>query len=132
MRLFGVEEARKFVPFLMETFGRVRGYIDEARTRTALLDAGVPNAKDGARLREEIEAYAVKIREALAGLEDSGIEIKSVEGLVDFRATHEGRIVYLCWKYPEPTVEHWHELDAGFAGRRTIEDPSEFTPSFLS
>ena len=132
MRLFGVEEARKFVPFLMETFGRVRGYIDEARTRTALLDAGVPNAKDGARLREEIEAYAVKIREALAGLEDSGIEIKSVEGLVDFRATHEGRIVYLCWKYPEPTVEHWHELAAGFAGRRTIEDPSEFTPSFLS
>ncbi len=132
MRLFGVDEARKFVPFLMETFGRVRGYLDEARTRMALLDAGVPNAKDGVRLREEIEAYAGKIRDELAGLEESGIEIKSVEGLVDFRATHEGRPVYLCWKYPEPTVEHWHELDGGFEGRRTIEDPAQFTPSFLS
>jgi hypothetical protein len=37
---------------------------------------------------------------------------------------HEGRRVVLCWKLGEPAVAHWHELNAGFGGRRTI------TPDF--
>jgi hypothetical protein len=132
MRLFGVEEARKFVPFLLEAFGRVRGWLDEARSRAALLEAGLPNAKEGALLKAEIDTYAARIRDELARLEQAGIEIKSVDGLVDFRATFQGRVVYLCWKYPEPTVEHWHELETGFEGRRMITDPEDFNPSFLS
>ncbi len=132
MRLFGVEEARKFVPFLLEAFGRVRGWLDEARTRAAMLDAGLADAKEAARMRAEIDTFATHIKGELARIEEAGIEIKAVDGLVDFRALHEGRQVFLCWKYPEPTVEHWHELDTGFDGRRTIEDPAAFTPSFVS
>jgi hypothetical protein len=29
-------------------------------------------------------------------------------------------VVFLCWKHGEPAVTHWHELDAGFAGRRPL------------
>jgi hypothetical protein len=32
----------------------------------------------------------------------------------------DGRLVYLCWKYDEPEVLYWHELDAGFAGRQPL------------
>ncbi|MBM4427445.1 MAG: DUF2203 family protein, partial [Chloroflexi bacterium] len=33
-------------------------------------------------------------------LDDLGVEVKDVTiGLIDFRALHEGREVYLCWKY---------------------------------
>jgi hypothetical protein len=32
----------------------------------------------------------------------------------------DGRIVFLCWKLGEPEVTHWHELDAGFAGRQSL------------
>jgi hypothetical protein len=41
-------------------------------------------------------------------------------GLVDFPAVREGREVYLCWMAGEPEVAHWHELDAGAAGRRPL------------
>jgi hypothetical protein len=40
--------------------------------------------------------------------------------LVDFRALMEGREVYLCWLLGEEEVTHWHELDAGFAGRQSL------------
>ena len=49
-------------------------------------------------------------------------ELKDIEqGLIDFRTEREGREVYLCWKLGEPDIRWWHELDAGFAGRRPLE-----------
>jgi hypothetical protein len=32
----------------------------------------------------------------------------------------DNREVYLCWRLGEPAVEHWHELNAGFAGRQRL------------
>ncbi len=56
-------------------------------------------------------------------LTDVGCELKDWSaGLIDFPAMHEGREVLLCWKLGEPTVAHWHEVDAGFAGRAPIHD----------
>jgi hypothetical protein len=50
------------------------------------------------------------------------IELKDVNtGLVDFLAEREGRDVYLCWRYDEPKVAFWHDLEAGFAGRQPLE-----------
>jgi hypothetical protein len=40
--------------------------------------------------------------------------------LIDFPAWMNGREVYLCWRLGEPDVGHWHELDAGFAGRKKL------------
>jgi hypothetical protein len=41
-------------------------------------------------------------------------------GLVDFPALIAGREVYLCWVDDEPAVAHWHEIEAGFRGRRPL------------
>jgi hypothetical protein len=41
------------------------------------------------------------------------------EGLVDFLALREGREVYLCWRYDEPRVAFWHEIEGGFASRQS-------------
>ena len=43
-------------------------------------------------------------------------------GLVDFPARRAGRPVYLCWKVGETSLEHWHEIDGGFAGRRPVDE----------
>ena len=131
MRLFGVDEAQKFVPHLLETFGRVRGWLDEARIFSMQLEKG-PSKPERARLEAEISARATLIRDDLARLEEAGIELKAVDGLVDFRSMYQGRPVLLCWKYPEPQIAFWHELDTGFAGRQPIEDPQAFSPSFVS
>ena len=41
-------------------------------------------------------------------------------GLIDFPALVSGRQVCLCWRLGEDSVEWWHELSSGFAGRRRI------------
>jgi len=98
-------------------------------------DAGRP-AGDAFRrdetLRAERDQLIVKIQEEVGKLEEFGIEVKSLEGLVDFRAMRGGRQVYLCWQFGELTVSYWHELDRGFAGRRPIDDASAFETIYPS
>ena len=58
----------------------------------------------------------------LHGIQDMGIEVKDLSiGLIDFVAFHDGREVYLCWKYGEESVQFWHEIEAGFSGRQLID-----------
>lgn len=47
--------------------------------------------------------------------------IKEIErGLLDFPALIGGREVFLCWEADEERVEHWHDLDSGYAGRELL------------
>lgn len=41
-------------------------------------------------------------------------------GLVDFPAILGGKEVLLCWEKDETTIEFWHDLDAGYAGRERL------------
>ena len=73
-------------------------------------------------LRDRIERKAERLKALRQELVDVGCEPKDlIGGLVDFPALFEGRRVWLCWKLGEPEVAWWHELNAGFAGRRPIE-----------
>jgi hypothetical protein len=52
-----------------------------------------------------------------------GVLVKDVDsGLVDFLARRQGREVYICWRYGEDGLVYWHDIEAGFAGRRLISD----------
>lgn len=54
---------------------------------------------------------------------DTGAEVKDINtGLLDFPAWRQDHEVYLCWKYGEEQIGFWHEVDAGFSGRRPIEE----------
>lgn len=60
-------------------------------------------------------------REVFREFQRREIQIKDLDrGLVDFPAIVDGREVFLCWEESEPTVEYWHDLDAGYAGRSPI------------
>ena len=55
-------------------------------------------------------------------IQDMGIEVKDLTtGLIDFVGLRDGREVYLCWKYGEESIQFWHEIEAGFSGRRLID-----------
>ncbi len=58
--------------------------------------------------------------DTLAGL---GVQVKDLkQGLIDFPAQRDGRAVLLCWKVDESSLEWWHELEDGLAGRRPVDD----------
>jgi hypothetical protein len=135
MRYFGVEEANRLVPLLNQLFERVRPWAAKAQKLASELEPlqaqGTRDAHTE-RIREEYQTLLGQIRAELLQLQEMGIEVKAADGLVDFHAQLGGRTVYLCWRYGEPSVSHWHELEAGFAGRQPIHDPGEFTPTYLS
>lgn len=55
-------------------------------------------------------------------IQDTGAQIKDINtGLLDFSAQKNGREVYLCWQHGEDDIQYWHEIEAGFAGRQTIQ-----------
>lgn len=62
------------------------------------------------------------LRRSASAIEGLGIELKDINtGLVDFLSERDGRDVYLCWRFDEPRVAFWHDLEAGFAGRQPLE-----------
>jgi hypothetical protein len=77
-------------------------------------------------LRTRIDAVAREIDRYLAELEQIGCVFKGFEqGLVDFYGKLEDRDIFWCWKVGEDRVEHWHELEAGYAGRQPVPEVVE-------
>ncbi len=72
-------------------------------------------------LHRQIERVAREINSYLEELEQIGCIFKGFEqGLVDFYGKLEGREVFWCWKVGEERIDHWHELETGFAGRQPV------------
>jgi hypothetical protein len=72
-------------------------------------------------MEADLERDTLRLQGYVEELRDLGVEPKgAIEGLVDFPAQIDGRLVYLCWKLGEPEVLYWHEIDAGFAGRQPL------------
>jgi hypothetical protein len=135
MRYFGLDEANRLIPLLNGIFEKVRPWVTRAQQLAGELASLRGEGKRDAYtelLREQHDALIEKLRAELQQLQDMGIEVKAADGLVDFRALLGGRTVYLCWRFGEPSISHWHELEAGFSGRQRIDNPDAFTPSYLS
>jgi len=74
-------------------------------------------------LKSQIDDVARKINACLVELEQIGCEFKGFEeGLVDFHGKLDDREILWCWKMGEDRITHWHELDAGVAGRQPIPE----------
>lgn len=135
MRYFGVEEANRLIPLLTRTFEKVRPWVARAHATVRELEELQGSGAEPERtvpLRAERDALLEQIHAELEHFHELGVELKAADGLVDFRALKDGRPVYLCWRFGEPAVQHWHELDGGFAGRQPIVDARDFAPSYLS
>ncbi|MFV1966969.1 MAG: DUF2203 domain-containing protein [Pirellulaceae bacterium] len=129
-KTFTVEEANASLPLvrvITSDIVHLSRDLIERRHRLELLKrrgegvSGDPYADEIAHIREEFEKDTRRLEEFIGELFDLGVELQSgPDGLVDFPSEMEGRLVYLCWKFNEPEVGYWHELDAGFAGRQLL------------
>lgn len=132
MRLFDLAEADRLVPLLTRTFAAIRSWLEEIQALTVKLESFGADPKAQERVMGDRDERVVRIRQEVSRMEEMGLEVKGLDGLVDFRATMNGRTVYLCWKMGETHVSHWHELDSGFSGRRPLEQAGPISPSYLS
>lgn len=127
MKLFTVDQANRTLPLvgrivedIVTHYARWRARVQEFELRAGMSSADHPDpgAEDAQR---ELQELAAQIDGFLGELREIGVEFKGYDvGLVDFPSEMSGRIVYLCWRLGERSVEHWHEVDAGFAGRQRL------------
>ncbi len=122
-KYFTVEEANALlaeIEPLMERLLETRAKVVKQRQEVGVLlnqvgaDVGSPVTSAMVQDFTLIETLLEKIRAY-------GCEVKDLNGgLVDFLSKRKGRDVYLCWRYGESGITHYHELHAGFAGRRPL------------
>lgn len=133
LKLFSAEQANALLPYLKAKTERVRAAkreLDAALRRLEVLsliaDAGASETSPDVRSRERAEArvrrLAREIEEEIEAVQSRGCLVKDLdEGLVDFYSLRGDRLVFLCWKWGEDEVAHWHPLDRGYAARRPLE-----------
>lgn len=125
MKTFTIDQANRTLPLVRKI---VQDIVDEyARWQKLVkaldVSAAVPSrdAAELERLQRDIQSAAAAIDRYVGELTALGVETKGLDvGLVDFPGEIDGRPVYLCWRLGEPAVAHWHERDAGFAGRQPL------------
>jgi hypothetical protein len=127
MQLFTVDQANRTLPLvrkIVEDVVREHRLWQEGIAELDLLSAGVVADLVDPRvavLERRVQAIAREIDGFQAELEELGIQLKDRRiGLVDFPSEFDGRPVLLCWQLGEPSVQFWHDLDAGFAGRQPL------------
>jgi hypothetical protein len=124
-KIFTLEEAnrsltlvRRVVSDIVRDYRELRKFHDQCRSLEAKGDTEAAR-----KVRQQYASINDHLAELNEELEKIGCEIKDYHlGLVDFPALYEGREVYLCWALGEEHVDHWHELDAGYAGRRSVTE----------
>jgi len=83
--------------------------------------AGNGGSKKASQVTFEFQRLDTLVREIMA----TGAILKDINnGLVDFLALRDGKEIYLCWRYGEGDVAYWHETNAGFSGRKSIDEDS--------
>jgi hypothetical protein len=112
-------DMRDWVALRVDTARSALGVLASAEARAALDALQVDHG--GGWPGRPVAQATLELQRAIAELQAADIVVRDVvRGLVDFPAVRDGDEVYLCWLVDEPEIEHWHELDAGFAGRRPL------------
>ncbi len=129
-RTFTVREANAALPLVRAIVSDLVGLArDVTERRHRLLSLSRSGRRQGTdpyeeelvHMETELEMDGRRMLEFVEELRQLGVEAKSAtEGLVDFPAAVDGRMVYLCWRLGEPEVSYWHERDAGFRGRQPL------------
>ena len=132
-RVFTLEEANALLP-------RVNALVAQQLDRRHLIEekllvlaerTGVPpegvvekpdDPADVREIKRDIIARLHDYQSSWNELETMGIVLKDARtGLLDFYSRIDGKLVFLCWKYGEEAITHYHDVDQGFAGRKPIE-----------
>jgi hypothetical protein len=129
-RYFTVAQANATLPLVRAIIRDITELAAEVRDRHVRLHRIAGPEKTGitaahreelVNIQEQIERDQERMQEYVHELNKLGVELKDpLVGLIDFPCWMDDHEVYLCWRQGEPEVAHWHEVDAGFAGRQKL------------
>lgn len=108
-------ERRSELEGLLIRLGRELGDVPER----IVLDPADPT--EVRTLKRDLVRRIEEYRAGWKAIEEMGAVLKDARtGLLDFYGNVDGKLVWLCWRYGEAEVAHYHALEEGFSGRRPI------------
>jgi hypothetical protein len=132
-KVFTVEQANAMLPLIraitLDLTALAHDVMERRERLSAFAKRGALNKQKGRdpyadeldQMQQTLASDSQRLHEFIDELRELGVEPKgALDGLVDFPAILDGRHVYLCWRLGESEVTHWHDLDAGFAGRQSL------------
>jgi hypothetical protein len=134
-RLFTVDEANELLPNvrvlveqILENIRRLKR-ASETVIRKEGLDPETPNLMNRLRDDSEIAKLIGQVKGWVEEINSYGCICKGVEqGLIDFPCMLGAEVVFLCWQIGESSVNHWHRIEDGFAGRKPLLDSEAVNP----
>jgi hypothetical protein len=133
-RFFTLDEANRMLPLIrhiVEDIGATAKLYERVQTRLDLKNDLAPSHEERRRLDAELSDHADRLEDCLQEMRNLGVEFKGWEGLVDFPAWVVGREVEYCWKQGESSINHWHELYAGFSNRKPLPVTDPVSPQVI-
>jgi len=131
-RVFTIAEVNALIPDLSDLVGdqlREQSDIEHGLAELTALCGTTPESleTDAADLREvvklkrELSKRIARYEAGWARVQTMGGVIKDPQiGLVDFYGRIGGKLVWLCWRYGEDKLTHYHELESSYFGRHAL------------
>lgn len=116
IKYFTPADARKTLPLVKNI---VRDILQTTREMRLIAEEVNNGIEDDIRIKK----LAAEVNGFLSELEEIGCYYKDTKfqiGLVDFPAMIGDEEVYLCWRSDEDDILYYHEMDAGYLGRKLI------------
>jgi len=131
-RYFTIEQASGLLPrlepqvrqmvHLKQVHDQMEADIQATRQQVHLMGGMLINRDRMLANRSRRDAAAMRLRELIEEVQQSGCQIKDLDtGLLDFPTLFRGREVLLCWRLGETAIEFWHSTEDGFRGRKPID-----------
>lgn len=133
MKTFTIDEAQSLLPVLEALLKRaiegkqaaeqVESELSDLARRIYLSGGMKVEAGTVIKQRTEMENHLKRVRETITEIDAIGVQVKDLDsGLLDFPCRLDDKVVLLCWRMGEPSIEHWHTIEAGYKGRQPVDE----------
>ncbi len=120
-KYFTPTEARSTLPLVKKIVKDILDTTREMRLIAEEMDEEfVKNSPQIKKMVEDINSFISELEEVGCFYKDWNFTF----GLVDFPAFIDNREVMLCWKSDEDDIRFYHDIEAGYSGRKPI--PEEY------
>jgi hypothetical protein len=118
IKYFTPIEARRTLPLVKKIVKDILDTTKEIRLIADDLNGKIENNPRVNKMVEEVNRFMIELEEIGCYYKDWNFTI----GLIDFPAIINGKNVFLCWKSDEDDIIYYHDIEAGFAGRKLIPE----------
>jgi hypothetical protein len=116
IKYFTPADARKTLPLVKNIVRDILETTREMRLIAEEVNNGIEDDIRIKKLANDVNGFLTELEEIGCYYKDTKFQI----GLVDFPAMMNGVEVYLCWRSDENDILYYHEMDAGYLGRKLI------------